>query len=114
MAAEQTKQNTAENGSTSHWRGCHCGHSITSTSDFLASSFASVKSTMAESFSEMKESQENFLVEESPATEETDLQTVNLDEHNTRPFTSRELRPRSHIQLEKVRNLTQLNRALQS
>ena len=84
MAAEQTKQNTAKNGATFHWRGGHCGHNITSTSDLLASSLTSVKSTMAEFFSEMKESLENSLVEESPTTEETDLQTVNLDEHNTR------------------------------
>lgn len=93
MAAEQTKQNTAENGATSHWQGGHCGHNITSTSDLLASSLTSVKSTMAESFSEMKESLKNVLVEESPATEETDLQTVNLDEHNTRAVQKQGTRP---------------------
>ena len=72
---------------------------------------------MTESFGDMKASLENLVVEESPATEGTELQMAQPDEQDeqaTRAIFSKELWPRSQKQLKKVRNLTQLTRALQS
>lgn len=83
-------------------------------SDLLVSSLVSLKLAMTESFGDMKASLENLVVEESPATEGTELQMAQPDEQATRAIFSKELWPRSQKQLKKVRNLTQLTRALQS
>ena len=53
-------------------------------SDLLVSSLASLKSAMTESFGDMKVSLKNLVVEESPATEGTELQMAQPDEQATR------------------------------
>ena len=53
-------------------------------SDLLVSSLTSLKSTMTESFGNMRASLENLVVEESPATEGTELQMAQPDEQATR------------------------------
>ena len=71
------------------WRGAIVA-AISSLSGLLASPLASLKSTMTESFGDM-----------SLATEETDLQTANLDEHDTRAVHKQETGPREPQTVEK-------------
>jgi hypothetical protein len=71
MSAEEAKQRKAETGTAPAGEAAIVA-AIGTMSDLLASSLASLKSTMTESFGDMKASLDNLIVDDTQATEETE------------------------------------------